>query len=134
MKSPSPDREFFINYLSGKINGKPPLVEYLIDEVVMKPIISEKLGRQWVDFSGNREDQIGYLENFISFWYHLGYDFVRFEQNAGFPTPQIPFADTAQDSTKIRMWAEEHHGLIKTWEDFETLYHFSMKMSLIEHR
>ena len=116
---PNPDADFFVNYLLGNVSGKPPLVEYLVDDVVMQPIITELLGRNWHHFTLDRNDQIKYLDNFIAFWYQLGYDFVRFEQNAGFPTQQIGIADTAVNSPKIRMWAEQHNGLIETWEDFD---------------
>jgi len=119
MWKPNPDSEYFINFLMGQAVGKPPLVEYLVDDVVMQPVVTEKLGRTWQDFTSNRREQTQYLDNFIQFWYQLGYDFVRFEQNAGFPTQQVALADTARNSKKIRMWAEQHNGLIKTWDDFE---------------
>lgn len=119
MKKPAPDADYFINFLQGNVSGNPPLIEYLVDEFVMQPIITERIGRVWHNNSSDRDDQIKYLDNFIEFWHQLGYDFVRFEQNAGFPTQQIGIADTASNSTKIRLWAEQHNGLIQTWEDFE---------------
>jgi uroporphyrinogen decarboxylase len=97
----------------------PPLVEYLVDEVVMKPIVTGLLGRPWVDEGPDRESQRGFLDNFIHFWHHLGYDCVRFERGLPFPIKQVVAADTAPGSTKQRAWAEEHAGNISTWEDFD---------------
>jgi uroporphyrinogen decarboxylase len=118
-KKPQPNSQYFIDYLLGKAVGKPPLVEYLVDDVVMRPIVTHILDRDWFNFTNDRENQVKYLDNFIQFWYFLGYDFVRFEQNAGFPTPQVPLPDTAKNSHKIRMWAEQHKGFIESWEEFE---------------
>ena len=119
MKTPAPDSKRFIRCLMGQEFGRPPLVEYLVDEVVMRPIVEEILNRKWINWTDDRSDQKGYLDNFIAFWYGMGYDFVRFEQNMGFPTPQKAAADTAPNSSKTRMWAEQHHGMITSWQDFE---------------
>jgi len=119
MNAPLPDADRFIRILMGQESGRPPLVEYLVDDVVMRPIVEEILDRRWVNWTDERTSQKGYLDNFIAFWYGMGYDFVRFEQNMGFSTPQVAAADTAPNSPKTRMWAEQHHGLITTWEDFE---------------
>jgi len=118
--NPQPDANRFVDYLMGRTHeGKPPLIEYLVDEVLLIPITTEMLGRAWVPESSRREDQIGYLDNFIAFWYRMGYDFVRFERGMGFPLPQLVTADTAPTAVKERLWADQHHGLIKNWDDFE---------------
>ena len=96
-----------------------PLVEYLVDDVLMRPIVADLLGRPWVEESGDRETQKAYLDNFIQFWYRLGYDFVRFERSLGFPVRQLHVPDTAPGSQKQRAWTDEHRGSITTWEDFE---------------
>ncbi|NOZ27481.1 MAG: hypothetical protein GXP39_05430 [Chloroflexi bacterium] len=117
---PKPDARRFIDALMGRAHpSKPPLVEYLVDEVVMRPIVTNLLGRTWVDPDGSREAERAYLDNFIEFWYRMGYDFVRFERNMGFEVGQVLAADPAPGSTKQRAWVDQHHGLIRTWEDFE---------------
>ena len=49
----------------------------------------------------------------------MGYDFVRYEEGMGFVRRQIATADTAQGAAKQRSWADEHHGMIASWQDFE---------------
>ena len=117
---PKPDAEEFVGILMGRTTStRVPLVEYLVDYVVMKPIVTDLLGRQWVDDAEDRESQEAYLDNFIQLWYRLGYDFVRFEQALDFPVTRISAPDTAPGSTTERAWADEHQGSIRTWEDFE---------------
>ncbi len=117
---PQPDAQRFIDVLMGRTQVvRPPLVEYLVDEVVMCPIMTDLLGRSWVQPNGDRESQKAYLDNFIEFWYRLGYDFVRFEQALGFAKNQLIAADTAPGSSKQRAWVDEHRGAIMSWEDFE---------------
>ncbi len=114
LKNPQPDAKRFIDILMGRADGPPPLVEYLIDEAVRRPIVTELLDRPWVSLSENRE---AYWDQFIAFWHRLGYDFVRFEQSLGFPSRTIQAADTGAGS--VRGWADEHGGMIRTWKDFE---------------
>jgi len=117
---PKPNAQQFIDVLMGRTkSAKPPLVEYIVDDVVMRPIITELLGRRWVQETGDRESQRARLDNFIEFWVRMGYDFVRFEQGLGFAEKHLLAPDTAPDSKKQRAWADEHHGSIGNWEDFE---------------
>lgn len=122
--SPKPDVTRFIDILLGKAkSARPPLVEYLIDDVLRRPITSEMLGRQWVDYPAddvaNRDQAKLYLDNFVDFFYRMGYDFVRFERGFSFDRPTLATADTATGTAKQRSWADEHHGSIMSWEDFE---------------
>jgi len=127
--SPTPDAEAFIRCLMGEeIPQKPPLVEYLVDEPVMRCIIRDILGRQWVPRSTNETQDTGsvqafsesaYWDNFIEFWYRMGYDFVRLELSLDFPAHYLFTEDTAQASHGQRTWADEHQGAINSWEDFE---------------
>jgi uroporphyrinogen decarboxylase len=120
LKHPSPDAKQFADILAGRSTSRRvPLVEYLIDDVVMKPIVEELLGRQWADYGDDRASQKAYLDNFILFWYRMGYDFVRFEQSLPLPEMKLLTADVAPRSTKDRAWADEHHGAITSWEDFD---------------
>ena len=119
LRDPEPDAARFIDLLMGRVEGyKVPLVEYLVDEVVMRPIVTELLGRTWRD-GGDRASQRAYLDNFIAFWYRMGYDFVRYERGLGFDIRQVLAPDTAAGSGKQRAWLDEHHGSIQSWEDFE---------------
>jgi uroporphyrinogen decarboxylase len=96
-----------------------PLVEYIVDDVVMKPILTELLGRQWVEESPGRDRQRAYLDNLIAFWHSLGYDFVRFERGFDLPDRRLLIPDTAPGSDRDRSWVDEHRGVIASWEDFE---------------
>jgi uroporphyrinogen decarboxylase len=118
---PRPDAGRFIRVLRGQeAADPPPLVEYLVDEVLFRPIVTDLLGREWVDPQpGDRASQAAYWDNFIAFWYRLGYDFVRFEVGLGFPTRQILGDDPSRGPGGKRSWVDQHHGVIASWEDFE---------------
>jgi len=120
LNNPKPDGNEFIDILMGKSNSKRiPLVEYIVDDVVMKPIVTDLLGREWVDMTEGRESQMAYLDNFIEFWYRMGYDFVRFEAPLPFPKTTIAAKDTGADPNKDRLWVDLHEGIIMSWDDFE---------------
>jgi len=118
--TPRPDIDKFARILAGKEkSAPPPLIEYLVDEVVLEPIVTGLLGRQWTKEGPDRESQKAYLNNFIEFWARMGYDFVRFERGLPFKINQVLAPDAAPGSAKQRAWAEEHSGSIQSWEDFE---------------
>jgi uroporphyrinogen decarboxylase len=120
LQHPQPDGKRCIAYLMGQERaGRPPLVEYLVDEVVMRPILTGLLGLPWAAEDGDRAAQAASLDSFVQFWYRLGYDFVRFERSMGFPVKQLLSPDPAPGSNKARAWADQHSGLIRTWDDFE---------------
>ncbi|MFH0990961.1 MAG: uroporphyrinogen decarboxylase family protein [bacterium] len=116
---PTPDSQLFIDLLMGKQQGHTPLIEYIVDDFVMKSIHENLLERRWVAYGNDRESQKAYLDNFIEFWYRMGYDFVRFEQSLPFLEPKLLTLDTAPGATTQRQWADEHHGYIRNWEEFE---------------
>jgi uroporphyrinogen decarboxylase len=117
---PRPDIQRFISILEGKQRTSgTPLIEYIVDDAVMKPIVTEMLGRRWTGWGERRETQRVYLDNFIQFWYRLGYDFARFERGLPFPIKQTLAPDTAGGSIKPRAWSDEHSGSIQNWDDFE---------------
>jgi len=119
LKHPKPDAKRFVDVLMGRARStRPPLVEYIVDDVVMKPVTTDLLGREWV-VPTDRESLRAFLDNFIEFWYRMGYDFVRFESGLRLPENRLVAPDTAPGSTKQRGWADQHHGTIATWEDFE---------------
>jgi len=120
LRHPRPDASKCIAVLMGHAQqSRPPLVEYLVDDVVMRPIVTARLGRTWVPEAAARAAQQAYLDNFIVFWHRLGYDFIRIERSLPLPTHQMYIPDAAPASDKIRAWPDEHQGAIRTWEDFE---------------
>jgi uroporphyrinogen decarboxylase len=121
LAQPRPDGKEFIEILTGRSESRRvPLVEYIVDDVVMKPILEGLMGQQWVERGPDRESQKAYLDNVILFWYRMGYDFVRFEESLPLPEKKLLAADPAPQSSKDRAWADEHNGAIMSWEDFET--------------
>lgn len=120
LKSPGPNAKECIDILMGRIQGqRTPLIEYIIDDVVMKPIQTDLLENDWVDLGKDRVHESAYILNMIEFWYRMGYDCIRFERNMGFVKNRILIDDTASGSNKDRAWANEHQGLISSWDDFE---------------
>jgi uroporphyrinogen decarboxylase len=120
LNRPKPDAHGFIAGLLGHGGkGRVPLVEYIVDEVVMRPIVEGLLGRRWAAVGNDRDSQRAYLDNVIDFWYRMGYDFVRFEQGLPLPERMQVIADAAPQSDKDRAWPDEHHGAVTSWDDFE---------------
>ncbi len=129
LEHPAPDAPAFIRCLMGEeIPDKPPMVEYLVDEVLMQPILTEMMGREWVPVqsggttatvSGQGARETAYWDNFIEFWYRMGYDFVRLELPLAFPINRLATDDTAPAAQGQRAWADEHQGTITSGEDFE---------------
>lgn len=115
-----PDAGRFIEAVMGRRPvGRPPLVEYLVDEAVRKPIVTGLLGRDWVDPApGDRPGLEAYLDNFIAFWRALGYDFVRFEESLPFVETERVGPDSSQ-RTGERHWRDMRSGAIASWSDFE---------------
>ena len=65
---PQPNAAEFIDILMGRSRStRVPLVEYLVDDVLMRPITTDLLGRQWVVETGERESQKAALDNFTQF-------------------------------------------------------------------
>ena len=117
---PRPDADEFIGVVTGQSSSsRVPLVEYIVDDVLLEPITVELLGREWVPWSDDREARRRYLDNFIAFWYRLGYDFVRFETSLDFAKHRLMAPDPAPTARKQRAWADEHRGAISSWHDFE---------------
>ena len=120
LANPRPDARQFIDILTGRTrSSRVPLVEYIMDDMVTKPITTNLLGRQWVVEGVDRASQTAALDNFIQFWFRLGYDFVRFERGLPFQEQQFVAPDPTPGSSKQRAWPDEHHGTIMSWEDFE---------------
>lgn len=120
LAQPRPNSGEFIDILTGRVrSGRVPLVEYIVDEMVLRPVVTDLLGREWVSHGPDRASQAAYWDNFIAFWLHMGYDFVRFETGLGFAKGILTAADPAPGSTSQRGWSDQHHGAIMSWDDFE---------------
>ena len=64
LADPRPDAGEFIGIVLGRARrARVPLVEYIVDEVVMRPIVTELLGRTWVDSGPGRDRQAAYWDN-----------------------------------------------------------------------
>ena len=134
LAKPRPDINAFLDTMLGrKPAAKPPLAEYLVDNVIMKPVL-EMMGRKWVD-TGEKEEYMGgqmdlsregraiingFLDNVIAFWNAMGYDYVRVEISLPLPAVSYVVQDTAQvPDAHNRAWQSMTEGTITTWEQFE---------------
>jgi uroporphyrinogen decarboxylase len=134
LKKPQPDAQYFMEVIKGKaISNRPPLIDLKVDRAVMKPIVEELLNRQWVDYELlgfpplsnaqtithiDRSQERQAWDNFIAFWYKLGYDVIRVECGMVFPR----FTPTSVDKTMLntqRKWADLSRGMIEDCESFE---------------
>lgn len=118
---PHPDSTRFMRVVLGKEKvEKPPLSDYMVDDPVRKFIVTQLLNREWV---GNdpydRTAQAAYWDNSIEFFYRMGYDYLMMEIPLPFKKQEIAWADTATLTSGSRLWADEHQGLISSWDDFE---------------
>ena len=120
LRRPAPDARLWTDTLLGRRRSEvPPLVEYLVDDVVQRPIVTGLLGRRWASWGPDREAQAAYLDNFIEFWLRLGYDIVRFEVGLPFAERHLEAADPVKGSDKVREWSDQHRGAITSWAEFE---------------
>lgn len=118
--TPRPDCVEFIDIILGRRkSNRVPLVEYIVDDSIRKPVTTDMLGRQWVDYGPDPAQQKGYFDNFIEFWRRMGYDFVRFEAGLPFSEHRLITADTAEGVNRDRAWVDQHRGAIASFEDFE---------------
>ncbi len=116
---PQPDASRAVDFLLGRAAlDRPPLVEYIVDESVMRPVLAQ-LGRAWVDPALGPQAYTAYLENFAAFFYHMGYSLVKFERALNFPSHHLVTADTAAYVQRDRAWNDQHLGVITSWESFE---------------
>jgi uroporphyrinogen decarboxylase len=116
LEKPQPDCRKAIDHLMGRIRlERPPLVEYIVDEAVIRPVLA-RMGRTWVDSS---VDFTGWMDNFAAFYQAMGYSLIKFELSLPFETYHLLAPDTAPYVQRERAWNDQHRGVITCWADFE---------------
>lgn len=122
LQNPSPDIDRFIDVIYGKVAPeRPPQFEYIVDHGLMRSILTGMLGREWVEPDwDDRETLEKFLDGYIAFWRHMGYDYVRMERGAGFELTVNWAPDPGTEGQTERAWADLRKGPISSWEDFET--------------
>jgi uroporphyrinogen decarboxylase len=119
VQEPHPNAGEFIDILMGhREETRVPLVEYIVDEALMRPVVTDLLEREWVPNTGEPDSLQGWLDSYIEFWHRMGYDCVRLEIPSGFLKKNVVTADTAGMGGQ-RGWSDEHEGSITNWDDFE---------------
>ena len=119
LAKPVPDCDRFIRALMGEITpARPPLIEYLVDEALRRPITLDMMGREWARPDSDRASQAAYWDNFADFWRRMGYDYVRLELGLAFASHSIAGADRTMVS-HTRHWADEHRNVIASFSDLE---------------
>lgn len=114
--NPQPDAKRAIDHLLGRTTlDKPPLVEYIVDEAVTRPVLT-LMGCDWVDGSRN---PTGWLDNFAAFFRRLGYSLIKFEISLPFESNVLLAPDTSPYVQRDRAWNDQHRGMIASWADFE---------------
>lgn len=115
LKRPKPDCDAFIRAVTTDYEPRRPrLVEYIFNGPHPK-VVTEMLGREWVDPGTDRASREAWCDNFIAFWLHMGYDFVRLELSLGFPGIGVRHKNGAD-----RDFAETSRGPVVSWEQFES--------------
>ncbi len=119
LTQPRPCIDEFVDCILGRRPiGRVPLVEYIVDPAVMRPICTDLLGLPWVEAPSDQASWGRCWDNFIAFWHGLGYDFVRLELGLPFPQAGVLGDDPTMVSGQ-RGWWDEHTGAITNWEEFE---------------
>ncbi|HET6429017.1 MAG TPA: hypothetical protein VFJ30_11430, partial [Phycisphaerae bacterium] len=113
LRSPSPDCRRFLRAVTTDYRpARPPLIEYIVDRAVLEPVLG-MIGRQWAPPGPEREALEAWCDNFIAFWHHMGYDFVRLEIGLGWTFPGRP------GGIRGREYAETGVGPIATAAQFD---------------
>jgi uroporphyrinogen decarboxylase len=113
----APDAASAIDALMGRKQlAHPPLVEYIVDESIMRPVL-DRMGRTWVDSGA---DLTGWLDNFAAFFRAMGYSLIKFELVLPFESRHLLAPDTAPFVQRDRSWSDQHHGTISSWAEFES--------------
>jgi uroporphyrinogen decarboxylase len=117
LRNPQPDAQRSIDFLMGRGTlDRPPLVEYIVDEAVMRPVLA-MLDVDWADGATN---PTGWLDNFAGFYRSMGYSLVKFEQSLPFVSNHLVAPDPAPNVQRDRSWSDQHSCVITSWKDFDT--------------
>lgn len=141
-KKQQPDFDYLVAVLNGE--KKPERVlfaELLIDEEVKKyiyenvfneknvpPPTPQRFGTSSQDRAFRETDEyrnayVTYHNQIVDLYYRLGYSFIPdleyYLTFSSLNTVSRIGKDTAPLSRKERYWAEEGHGMIRSWNDFE---------------
>ncbi|MBD3174165.1 MAG: hypothetical protein GF320_03215 [Armatimonadia bacterium] len=120
VQDPKPSAEDLVAQIRGeRVLDRVPLIEYIVDPVVMRPIVTELLGREWVDPGPEAASWEAYLDNLVAMWHRLGYDIVRLEVGLPFSRKSVTGDDPTMAAGQ-RVWWDEHEGTITSWEQLET--------------
>jgi uroporphyrinogen decarboxylase len=108
--------------------GEPdrvPYIELFADTQMMEALVEEPINREdyLIPDPGDRSKMGKALDRAISFWYHMGYDYMTVISPPIFNIPRQKTQDTAVLSKGERQWANEGQGIIACWEDFDN-YHW----------
>ena len=119
--NPTPDIELFVDVIRGKaVPERPPQFEYIVDYGIMKTVLNEGLGWEWVNPNEDDHRQMRqFLQCYCAFWRYMGYDYIRMERSAGFELTVNWAPDPGTDGKTDRGWADLQKGPIASWEDFE---------------
>ena len=120
LEHPTPDFAELERVLKGEQEPRRAhLVELGIDREVLQLITERYLGQPWV--SPTKDPREPYLEQLVTLYYRLGYDYVPTGPVwVHHPPPRRRRTeDTAALSRGEREWVDESRGLISSWKEFE---------------
>lgn len=121
LRNPQPDIERLVKIIRREeIPERPPFVELLVDEEIIKFLWENLMGKNWIEPEPhNLESMKKYYLQKIEFWYRMGYDYIRIAGGLNFPAKYRETEDTADLRREKRTWVEEGRGMISSWKDLE---------------
>ncbi len=108
---PQPDFERFLGVVARRQEpDRVPLAEFSFDREIAVAI-------QGPPASDTREAAAAWA---AGFWRDLGFDYITYGVDLGFPRGELRTADTAAIAQGDRLWVDETKGPITNWREFET--------------
>lgn len=118
-ENPEPNFYEFRDVILGKKSAKRVYFVELFQDIEIVQYITENILGNKVIRSAE-EDFEGFWRQQITFWYRMGYDYIRVSGGLSFVGQKRRVAsDTAILSRGQRNWIEESIGIITSWKDFE---------------
>jgi len=99
--------------------GEPeylPFIELFADHEIMEAVLGESIPRP---NPAERDLYELYLRKVVQFYHQTGYDYVIVSAVVNLPYQRLRGEDTAPLKRMTRLWEDQHHGPIMSWEDFE---------------